>query len=62
MRCDFFKWCDTVTFNRSPNVVETSYPTCSCGAGNCILRTEKDGRNAGRKFFACPIKKVVLIT
>ncbi|XXG40603.1 hypothetical protein AAC387_Pa01g1282 [Persea americana] len=57
-RCNFFKWCDTVTCNGVPNVVESSYPTCSCGAGKCNLLTEKDGKDAGRKYFACRVKKV----
>eukprot|EP00268_Persea_americana_P019642 TRINITY_DN2009_c0_g1_i9.p1 TRINITY_DN2009_c0_g1~~TRINITY_DN2009_c0_g1_i9.p1 ORF type:complete len:585 (-),score=121.04 TRINITY_DN2009_c0_g1_i9:149-1903(-) len=56
-RCDFFEWCDTVTCNGVPNVVESSCPTCSCGAGKCILLTEKDGKDAGRKYFACNVKK-----
>lgn len=34
------------------------YPICSCGAKRCILMTVHDGENAGRKYFACPIKKV----
>lgn len=55
--CSFFKWCDTLSFHLSPNVMETSYPTCPCGAGKCILLTEENGSNAGRKFFACPVKK-----
>ncbi|KAJ8634505.1 hypothetical protein MRB53_008772 [Persea americana] len=36
---------------------QSSYPTYSCGAGKCILLTEKDGKDAGRKYFACPVKK-----
>ncbi|KAJ8642635.1 hypothetical protein MRB53_004383 [Persea americana] len=26
-------------------------------AGKCILLTEKDGKDAGGKYFACPVKK-----
>lgn len=37
--------------------VDHLYPVCSCGAGKCILMTMHDGENAGRKYFACPIKK-----
>ncbi|XXG53816.1 hypothetical protein AAC387_Pa03g1845 [Persea americana] len=44
--CNFFKWCDNVTCNGVPNVAQSSYPTCSCGAGKCILLTEKDGKDA----------------
>ncbi|RWR90917.1 exosome complex component RRP41 isoform X1 [Cinnamomum micranthum f. kanehirae] len=44
--CKFFKWCDTVTFNGVPNVVGSLSPTCNCGAGKCILLTEKDGKDA----------------
>ncbi|XP_038972557.1 uncharacterized protein LOC103723908 [Phoenix dactylifera] len=36
---------------------ESSYPTCSCGAGRCRVLTMTDGENAGRKYFACRIKK-----
>ncbi|XXG77629.1 hypothetical protein AAC387_Pa08g1746 [Persea americana] len=57
--CNFFKWCDTVTCNGVPNVVESSCPTCSCGAGKCNLLTENDGKDAGRKYFACRVKKAL---
>ncbi|KAJ8619836.1 hypothetical protein MRB53_028365 [Persea americana] len=46
--CNFFKWCDIATCNGVPNVVESSYPTCLCGAGKCIPLIEKDGKDAGK--------------
>ncbi|XP_010942332.1 uncharacterized protein [Elaeis guineensis] len=36
---------------------ESSYPICSCGAGRCRVLTMTDGENAGRRYFACRIKK-----
>ncbi|THU53185.1 hypothetical protein C4D60_Mb10t11720 [Musa balbisiana] len=38
-------------------VAESSYPMCACGAGKCRLLTMENGVNAGRKYFACTIKK-----
>ncbi|CAL9199173.1 uncharacterized protein LOC135595880 [Musa acuminata AAA Group] len=49
---------------KSPNkpyqqngVAESSYPMCACGAGKCRLLMMENGVNAGRKYFACTIKK-----
>ncbi|PKU81895.1 hypothetical protein MA16_Dca003912 [Dendrobium catenatum] len=41
---------------KSPVNHDNPNPTCSCGAGKCILMTFHDGEK-GRKYFACPIKK-----
>lgn len=29
---------------------------CSCGAGICLIRTSKTGKNPNRKFYTCPAK------
>ncbi|KAH0467416.1 hypothetical protein IEQ34_004654 [Dendrobium chrysotoxum] len=46
-----------VNHGKQLNDADHPNPTCSCGAGKCILMTFHDGENAGRKYFACPIKK-----
>ncbi|XP_058102813.1 uncharacterized protein LOC131246564 isoform X2 [Magnolia sinica] len=55
--CDFFEWCDTARFGQRPNVPMPPYPMCSCGAGKCRLLTSNMRRDAGQKYFVCPVKK-----
>lgn len=38
-----------------------SVPRCLCGAGFCRQYTESGGTEVGRKYFACPIKKVIFL-
>ena len=54
-KCDYFTWCDEV---RSDEVSDA--PECDCGAGICLICTETSGPNSGRKYYVCPIKKVIL--
>ena len=58
--CGYFKWCDMLRegeIRRSQP--EFNFPTCLCGAGVCTVRVEESGPNAGRRYFACPIRKVI---
>lgn len=51
--CNSFRWEDEVEMEELINV-----PKCGCGAGFCRrLCIDTSGTNAGRKYFACPIKK-----
>lgn len=67
-RCKFFLWCDAASPpsqhgnspakpNKNHGADESSYPICSCGAGRCRVLTMQDGEDAGRKYFACRVKK-----
>ncbi|XP_077228954.1 uncharacterized protein LOC143861883 [Tasmannia lanceolata] len=58
-KCKFFKWCDTVVVSsyQRLDVAEPPYPMCTCGAGKCSLLTSNDGKDAGRKYFACPVRR-----
>ncbi|XP_057984044.1 uncharacterized protein LOC131168550 [Malania oleifera] len=56
-KCNYFKWCDTVKEGDINNSPKHKYPMCSCGAGICRVLTEKNGPNAGRTFYTCPLKK-----
>ncbi|XP_062151748.1 uncharacterized protein LOC133860105 isoform X2 [Alnus glutinosa] len=58
-QCGFFKWCDQVTNGETSMSPPPSrvFPLCSCGAGVCQRITVKDGPDAGRSCFVCPIKK-----
>ncbi|KAJ8450435.1 hypothetical protein Cgig2_002120 [Carnegiea gigantea] len=56
--CGFFKWCDKLREDEiRKSQPEFNFPICRCGAGVCTVRVEESGPNAGRKYFACPIKK-----
>ncbi|XP_010249324.1 PREDICTED: uncharacterized protein LOC104591895 isoform X2 [Nelumbo nucifera] len=56
-KCNFFQWCDLETADERHDALQSVYPLCSCGAGVCSLLTVKNGRNAGRKCFVCPVKR-----
>lgn len=58
--CGYFRWCDKLREDEiRKSQPEFNFPTCGCGAGVCTVRVEESGPNAGRKYFACPIKKVI---
>ncbi|KAK7290576.1 hypothetical protein RIF29_05093 [Crotalaria pallida] len=48
-------YSNTTTKPFSPSSPENIW--CRCGHGFCEVRTVQNGRNKGRKYYACPIKR-----
>ncbi|XP_073012862.1 uncharacterized protein [Typha latifolia] len=46
-----------VKLNQQNGPSKAIYPICSCSAGRCSVLTMQHGENAGRKYYACAIKK-----
>ncbi|KAL5581483.1 hypothetical protein UlMin_013925 [Ulmus minor] len=57
MRCGVYKWYDELIDNRVNRSLPQRCPLCECSAGTTQLMLEISGPNAGRCYFACPIKK-----
>ncbi|KAF3329810.1 DNA topoisomerase 3-alpha [Carex littledalei] len=58
--CNFFEWCDTpqnLAHTGPTNQVKSAVAAmlCPCGAGPCQILTTKNGHNAGRQFYRCPV-------
>lgn len=43
-----------------PQLADAPERNCSCGAGACIVLTANTEKNSGRRFYKCPLKRVIL--